>query len=70
MMMSKRATMPPMMAWRTAPMPLTMAMRQAPIVWKMALIWGGRRLAVERFGAGREMGMLTHDTTAPMLTGG
>jgi hypothetical protein len=38
MMISKRETMPAMMAWRTAPIPLIMAMRQAPIVWKMDLI--------------------------------
>ena len=36
--MSKRETMPAMMACRTEPMPLTIAIRQAPMVWKTDLI--------------------------------
>jgi hypothetical protein len=40
MMMSKKAAMAPMMAWRTLAMPLTIAMRQLPIVRKSAVICG------------------------------
>jgi hypothetical protein len=42
MMMSKKATMPLMIAVRMAPMPFTMAIRTEPMVWKTALICGGQ----------------------------
>jgi len=38
MMMSKKAAIAPMMAWRTLAMPLTMAIRQAPMVWNRLLM--------------------------------
>ena len=44
--MSKRLTMPAMMAWQMEPMPLTMAIRQAPMVWKTDLIYLGGLLVL------------------------
>ena len=41
MMMSKRATMPLMMAVQTEPMACTMVIRTLPIVRKILLIWWG-----------------------------
>ena len=46
--MSKRETMPEMMAWKMAPMALTMAMRQAPIDWQMAVNCAGREMSKVR----------------------
>ena len=55
--MSKRATMPPMMACRMAPMPLTMAIRQAPMVWRIDSHWKIRQRSVTGRFAGLRKGM-------------
>lgn len=65
-MMSKRATMPLMIAVHMAPMAWTMAMMTLPIVRKMDLIWQRvRSVNDQRGGSGA---WLTQETTAPMVT--
>ena len=68
-MMSKRATMPLIMAVQAAPMALTMAMSTLPMVRKMDLIywWSALRVVVVVRATCDVEAVRTQETTAPMV---